>query len=88
MRNWNGEGVSRSDIRLPAAQEDLLKAMIAIGKPTVVLAFHGRPLDLSFLENATPSVWACWTLGTEAGQFEIFIGAHAETMIKKTFQLK
>lgn len=63
----NGEGASRSDIRLPAAQEDLVKAMMATGKPVVVLAFHGRPLDLSFLENQTPSVLACWTLGTETG---------------------
>ena len=63
----NGEAASRSDIRLPAAQEDLVKAMMATGKPTVVLAFHGRPLDLSFLENKDPSVLACWTLGTETG---------------------
>lgn len=63
----NGEGASRSDIRLPAAQEDLVKAVMATGKPVVVLAFHGRPLDLSFLENQTPSVLACWTLGTETG---------------------
>ena len=63
----NGEAASRSDIRLPAAQEDLVKAIMATGKPTVVLAFHGRPLDLSFLENKDPSVLACWTLGTETG---------------------
>ncbi len=85
----NGEAASRSDIRLPAAQEDLVKAMMATGKPVVVLAFHGRPLDLSFLEASekdngklksgilefgilesginTPSVLACWTLGTETG---------------------
>jgi beta-glucosidase len=63
----NGEAASRSDIRLPAAQEDLVKAVMATGKPVVVLAFHGRPLDLSFLENKDPSVLACWTLGSETG---------------------
>jgi beta-glucosidase len=63
----NGEAASRSDIRLPAAQEDLVKAILAIGKPTVILAFHGRPLDLSFLENQPASLLACWTLGTETG---------------------
>jgi beta-glucosidase len=63
----NGEAASRSDIRLPAAQEDLVKAIMATGKPVVVLAFHGRPLELSFLENKDPSVLACWTLGTETG---------------------
>jgi beta-glucosidase len=63
----NGEAASRSDIRLPAAQEDLVKAIMATGKPVVVLAFHGRPLELSFLENKDPSVLACWTLGSETG---------------------
>ncbi len=63
----NGEAASRSDIRLPAAQEDLVKAIMATGKPVVVLTFHGRPLDLSFLENKDPSVLACWTLGSETG---------------------
>ncbi len=63
----NGEAASRSDIRLPATQEDLVKAIIATGKPVVVLTFHGRPLDLSFLENKDPSVLACWMLGSETG---------------------
>jgi beta-glucosidase len=63
----NGEGASRSDIRLPAAQEGLVKAVMATGKPVVVCVFHGRPLELSFLENQTPSVLACWALGSETG---------------------
>jgi beta-glucosidase len=75
----HGEGASRADIRLPAAQEDLVKAIVATGKPVVILAFHGRPLELSFLEEFNskletqnsklipPSVLACWTLGTETG---------------------
>lgn len=63
----NGEAASRSDIRLPAAQEDLVREMMKTGKPVVVLAFHGRPIELSFLENTPPSVLACWTLGTETG---------------------
>ncbi|MBL7815609.1 MAG: beta-glucosidase BglX [Saprospiraceae bacterium] len=63
----SGEGASRSDIRLPAAQESLVKAIMAMGKPMVICAFHGRPLDLSFLENQSPSVLACWSLGSETG---------------------
>jgi beta-glucosidase len=63
----SGEAASRSDIRLPAAQEDLIRAVMAVGKPVVVLTFHGRPLELSFLENQPASVLACWSLGTETG---------------------
>lgn len=63
----NGEAGSRTDIRLPGAQEDLVKAIIATGKPVVICLFHGRPLDVSFLEGQAPAVLACWTLGTETG---------------------
>ncbi|MEN9613002.1 MAG: hypothetical protein RLZZ628_3816 [Bacteroidota bacterium] len=63
----SGEAASRSDIRLPAAQEDLIRAVMAVGKPMVILAFHGRPLELSFLENQSPAILACWALGTETG---------------------
>ncbi|MBK9731812.1 MAG: glycoside hydrolase family 3 C-terminal domain-containing protein [Chitinophagaceae bacterium] len=63
----NGEAGSRSDIRLPGAQQQLVKAMMATGKPVIVCMFHGRPIDLSFLEDQTPAVLACWTLGTETG---------------------
>lgn len=63
----SGEGASRADIRLPAAQENLVKTIMATGKPVVVCAFHGRPLELSFLENQTPSLLACWALGSETG---------------------
>ncbi|MBX7107427.1 MAG: beta-glucosidase BglX [Chitinophagales bacterium] len=63
----NGEAGSRSDIRLPGVQEQLVKAMMATGKQVIVCVFHGRPLDLSFLEDKSPSVLACWTLGSETG---------------------
>lgn len=63
----NGEAGSRTEIRLPGVQEQLVKAMMATGKKVIVCVFHGRALDLSFLENQTPSVLACWTLGSETG---------------------
>ncbi len=63
----SGEGASRSDIRLPAVQEELIQAVMKTGKPMVILTFHGRPLELSFLENQPASILACWSLGTETG---------------------
>jgi beta-glucosidase len=63
----NGEAGSRSDIRLPGMQEQLVKAMMIPGKKVIVCVFHGRPLDLSFLSGQPASVLACWTLGSETG---------------------
>lgn len=63
----NGEAGSRSDIRLPGMQEELVRAMMATGKQVIVCVFHGRPLDLSFLAGQSSSVLACWTLGSETG---------------------
>jgi beta-glucosidase len=63
----NGEAGSRSDIRLPGMQEQLVKAMMIPGKKVIVCVFHGRPLDLSLLSGQPASVLACWTLGSETG---------------------
>ncbi|MFS6554328.1 glycoside hydrolase family 3 C-terminal domain-containing protein, partial [Parabacteroides distasonis] len=44
--NLNGEGASRTDISLPDAQRELLRAMKATGKPVVMVLVTGRPLTL------------------------------------------
>jgi len=44
--NWSGEAACRSDIRLPEAQRQLLKALKETGKPIALIVLSGRPLDL------------------------------------------
>ena len=44
---WSGEAASRSDIRIPGVQSELLEKIAALGKPLVVVLLNGRPLDLS-----------------------------------------
>ena len=63
----SGECSSRTDIGLPENQRELLKALIATGKPVVMVLFNGRPLALP-LENAlVPAILEVWFSGTEAG---------------------
>jgi beta-glucosidase len=63
----NGEGASRSDIRLPGIQQDLVDALTKAGKPTVALVSCGRALVLSELEPKADALLAIWSLGSEAG---------------------
>lgn len=50
----DGEDTDRSDIDLVGLQNDLIKKIIASGKPTVVILIHGRPLGVEYAaENAT-----------------------------------
>lgn len=63
----SGEAASRANISLPGDQEKLLKAIHALGKPTVLLVFSGRPLLLNWAEENVPSILACWQPGTMAG---------------------
>ena len=63
----SGEAASRTDIRLPGAQEELVSAMMATGKPVVALIAAGRPLDLSALDEQVPAIVNTWQLGTMHG---------------------
>src|SRR5512133_196832 len=45
---WSGEASSRSDIGIPVVQQNLLKALLATGKPVVLVLVNGRPLTLTW----------------------------------------
>ena len=66
-RDMSGEAKSRSDIHLPGVQEDLVKAVMATGKPVVVLINAGRPLVFNWTADNVPAILYTWWLGTEAG---------------------
>ena len=66
-RDMSGEAKSRSDLRLPGVQEDLVKAIQATGKPVVVLINAGRPLVFNWTADNVPAIVYTWWLGTEAG---------------------
>lgn len=65
--DMSGESASRTDIRIPDAQRDLLKALKETGKPIVLLLFTGRPLDLTWEEDNLPAILNVWFAGSETG---------------------
>jgi beta-glucosidase len=66
-RDMSGEAKSRSNIHLPGVQEDLVKALVATGKPVVVLISAGRPLIFNWTADHVPAILYTWWLGTKAG---------------------
>lgn len=66
-RDMSGEAKSRSNITIPGVQEDLLKELLATGKPVVVLINAGRPLVFNYTADNAPAVLYTWWLGSEAG---------------------
>lgn len=65
--DWmSGEAASRTDIRLPQAQLDFFKKVLAVNENVIVTLYNGRPLDLRELDGAKAIVEA-WFPGTEAG---------------------
>jgi beta-glucosidase len=65
--NMSGEAKSRSNIGLPGNQLALSNAMVATGKPVVVILSNGRPLDITELSLKVPAILETWFLGTTAG---------------------
>ena len=72
----SGECSSRSDISLPENQKDLLQALLATGKPVVLVLFTGRPLTLGWEDANIPAILNVWFGGTEAGSAiaEVLLG--------------
>jgi beta-glucosidase len=66
-RDMSGEAKSRSSIRLPGVQEELIKAIHATGKPVIVMINAGRPLIFNWTADNVPAIMYNWWLGTEAG---------------------
>jgi beta-glucosidase len=62
-----GESASRTNLDLPAVQQKLLKALLATGKPVVLVLFNGRPLTLTWEDANVPSILDVWFAGSEAG---------------------
>ena len=58
----------RASLDLIGRQEELVKAMLATGKPVVVLLHHGRPNSINYLVENVPVIFECWYLGQENGR--------------------
>ncbi|MER0246531.1 glycoside hydrolase family 3 N-terminal domain-containing protein [Streptomyces sp. HSW2009] len=63
----SGEAASRSDLRLPGVQAQLIRAVAETGKPFVVVLIGGRPLVVAEWLRAAPAVVMAWHPGIEGG---------------------
>jgi beta-glucosidase len=62
-----GEAASRSSLDLPGRQEELLKAVVALGKPVALVLLNGRPLSINWAAENVPAILEAWEPGSEGG---------------------
>lgn len=60
-------GGDRTSIDLPAAQEELLKAVAATGKPLVVVLQNGSALAVNWAQQHADAILEAWYPGEEGG---------------------
>jgi beta-glucosidase len=63
----SAEANNRAFLGLPGAQEGLVRAVRATGKPVVVVLMSGRPLAIASFADSVPAIINAWYLGTEMG---------------------
>ena len=63
----SGEAASRSSLNLSGGQQELLEAVVATGKPVVLVLVNGRPLDISWAAEHVPAILEVWYPGSQGG---------------------
>lgn len=57
----------RDNLDLLGNQDDLVKAILATGKPTIVYLQHGRPNSVTYIAENVSAILDGWYLGQEGG---------------------
>lgn len=58
----------KADLLLPESQRDLMDAVLAVGKPTVVCLMAGSAIDLSIADEKADGVLQLWYPGARGGK--------------------
>jgi beta-glucosidase len=66
-QNMSGEAASRESLELSGQQEQLLEAVVATGKPVVLVLLNGRPLDIRWAAEHVSAILEAWYPGTQGG---------------------
>ena len=67
-RGWmTGEASSRVDINLPNNQMELVKKLVATGKPVVVVLMNGRPITFPWIADNASTILETWFAGSQGG---------------------
>ena len=57
----------RDSLDLLGNQDDLVKAILPLGKPVIVYLQHGRPNSINYIAENVPAILDGWYLGQEGG---------------------
>jgi beta-glucosidase len=63
----SGEASARSSLDLQGNQEKLLEAVVATGKPVILIVFSGRPLAITWASGHVAAILEAWFPGHQAG---------------------
>jgi len=63
-----GEGYDAATLELTGFQENLVRAVVETGTPTVVILINGRPLAVRFAADNAPAVIEAWVCGEKGGR--------------------
>jgi beta-glucosidase len=63
----SGEGSDRSNLDLPGNQEPLLEAVVAAGRPVVLVLENGRPLTIGWAKEHVAAILEAWYPGEFGG---------------------
>jgi beta-glucosidase len=66
-RGTDGEGHDVASLDLTGRQEELLEAVAAAGKPTVLVLENGRPLSIRWAAGHIPAIVEAWNCGERGG---------------------
>lgn len=55
------------DLELPGRQNELVREVVKLGKPTVAVLLNGRPYSIVKLSQSVPAILEGWYLGQETG---------------------
>jgi beta-glucosidase len=65
--NTVGETASRTSLDLPGRQLELVQAVYATGKPTIVVLLNGRPISINWVDKYVPGIIEGWFPGAQGG---------------------
>jgi beta-glucosidase len=65
--NTVGETASRTSLDLPGRQLELVQAVYATGKPTIVVLISGRPISINWVDKYVPGIIEAWFPGAQGG---------------------
>lgn len=67
VRSTVGENSSRTGISLTGRQDDLIRAVVATGKPTIIVHISGRPNALNWANRLCPAILQAFFPGMDGG---------------------